>query len=116
MNPRQFATVAAELCGSVVRLGRRLVCWPRFARQRRRNLNRGPPRTISHRRRRTCGRTAGDRNGNAAIANADVATAAKSVTGMATDTTADSDKPESIVVAALPDLSQKLPPKDLTLP
>jgi len=35
---------------------------------------------------------------------------------MATDTTADSDKPESIVVAALPDLSQKLPPKDLTLP
>ena len=49
--------------------------------------------------------------GNAAIANADVATAAESVTGTATDTTAASDKPESIVEAALPDPSQMLPPE-----
>jgi len=38
-----------------------------------------------------------------------VATAAEPVTGAATDTTAASDKPESIVVAALPDPSQTLP-------
>jgi hypothetical protein len=38
-----------------------------------------------------------------------VATAAEPVTGTATDTTAASDKPESIVVAALPDPSQMLP-------
>ena len=47
--------------------------------------------------------------GNAAIANADVATAAESVTGMATGKTAASDEPESIVEAALPDPSQMLP-------
>lgn len=40
---------------------------------------------------------------NAAVANIDVATAAKSVTGTATDTTAASDKLESIVEAALPE-------------
>jgi hypothetical protein len=40
---------------------------------------------------------------NAAVANIDVATAAKSVTGTATDTTAASDKPELIVEAALPE-------------
>ncbi len=48
---------------------------------------------------------------NAAVANAEVATAAEPVTGTATDTTAASDKPESIVVAALPDSSQMLPPE-----
>ena len=46
---------------------------------------------------------------NAAAAGAEVATAAEPVTGTATDTTAASDKPESIVVAALPDPSQMLP-------
>ena len=49
--------------------------------------------------------------GNAAVANAGVATAAESGTGTATDTMAASDKPESIVVAALPDSSQMLPPE-----
>ena len=45
---------------------------------------------------------------DAAAAGAEVATAAEPVTGTATDTTAASDKPESIVVAALPDPSQML--------
>ena len=45
---------------------------------------------------------------NAAAAGAEVATAAEPVTGKATDTTAASDKPELIVVAALPDPSQML--------
>jgi hypothetical protein len=48
--------------------------------------------------------------GNAVVASADVATAAESVTGMATNTTAASDAPESVVEAALPDSSQ-LPPE-----
>jgi len=48
---------------------------------------------------------------NAAVASAEVATAAEPVTGTATGTTAASDKPESIVVAALPDSSQMLPPE-----
>ena len=46
---------------------------------------------------------------NAAVASAEVATAAEPATGTATDTTAAPDKPESIVVAALPDPSQTLP-------
>jgi hypothetical protein len=45
---------------------------------------------------------------DAAVASAEVATAAEPTTGTATDTTAVSDKPESIVVAALPDPSQTL--------
>src|SRR5204862_5012481 len=48
---------------------------------------------------------------NAAVASAEVATAAEPVTGTATGTTAASDEPESIVVAALPDSSQMLPPE-----
>jgi len=53
---------------------------------------------------------------NAAVASAEVATATEPVMGTATDTTAASetaasDKPESIVVAALPDSSQMLPPE-----
>ena len=45
---------------------------------------------------------------NAAVASAEVTTAAEPAAGTATDTTAASDKPESIVVAALPDPSQTL--------
>jgi hypothetical protein len=49
---------------------------------------------------------------NAAVGKADVATAAESVTGTVTDTTAASDEPESIAGAALNDSSQKvLPPE-----
>jgi soluble lytic murein transglycosylase-like protein len=45
---------------------------------------------------------------NAAVASAEVAAAAEPAAGTATDTTAASDKPASIVVAALPDPSQTL--------
>src|SRR6202011_4161259 len=45
---------------------------------------------------------------NVAVASAEVATAAEPAAATATDTTAASDKPESIVVAALPDPSQTL--------
>src|SRR5258705_12439251 len=53
---------------------------------------------------------------NTAVASAEVATATEPVMGTATDTTAASDKPESIVVAALPDSSQMLPPETLPVP
>jgi hypothetical protein len=49
--------------------------------------------------------------GNAAVANADVATAAVSVTGTATDATAALDDPESIVDAASPASSRMPPPE-----
>src|SRR5258705_10034795 len=45
---------------------------------------------------------------NAAVASAEVATAAEPAAGTATHTTVASDKPESIVVAALPHPSQTL--------
>ncbi|WP_291604935.1 peptidase M15 [Bradyrhizobium sp.] len=48
--------------------------------------------------------------GHATIANADVA-AADAVAGMATNTTASSDEPQSIVVVALTDSSQMLSPE-----
>ena len=49
--------------------------------------------------------------GNAAVAKANVATAAESVTGTATDTTAASNEPPSIVEATLPDSSRMPPPE-----
>ena len=46
---------------------------------------------------------------NVTVASADMATAAEAATGTTADTTAASDKPESIIEAALPDTSQTLP-------
>ena len=119
MNPRQFATVAAELCGSVVLAG-----WvvASFAGLGSVGENAGAI-SIEDRRAPSLAADAeladaprATEMGNAAIANADVATAAKSVTGTATDTMAASDKPVSIVVAALPDSSQMLPPETPPVP
>jgi hypothetical protein len=45
------------------------------------------------------------------VAKADVATAVESVTGTASDTTAVSDEPESIIWAPLPNSPQVLPPQ-----
>jgi hypothetical protein len=112
MNPRRSATVALALCGTVVLAGW-IVAWlagfgsagientgavPIEDRAASLTANAelaGPPQATAM--------------GNAAVANTDLATAAESVTGMATDTTAASDEPESIVEAALPDPSQMLP-------
>ena len=114
MNPRRSATVALALCGTVVLAGW-IVAWlagygsagientgavPIEDRAASLTANAelaDPPQATAM--------------GNAAIANADVATAAESVTGMATGKTAASDEPESIVEAALPDPSQ-MPPAD----
>jgi hypothetical protein len=49
--------------------------------------------------------------GNVAVASADVTTVAELVAATAADTTAASKEPKPIVVAALPDASQALPPE-----
>jgi hypothetical protein len=115
MNPRRFATVAAALCGTVVLAGWVVVWLADFGSAGVENTDAVP---IEKRRALSLAAhaeladapqaTAMD---NAAVANDDVATAAESVKGTATDTTAASDEPESIVEAALPDSSQMLPPE-----
>ena len=117
MNPRRFTTVAPAFCGTVVLAGV-IVGWlAGFGSAGTENTGAVPienraaslaanarladePQAIA---------MANAAVANAAVAGAEVATAAEPVTGTATDTTAASDKPESIVVAALPDPSQMLP-------
>src|SRR6267378_7727477 len=117
MNPRRFTTVAPAFCGSLVLAGV-IVGWLAvFGSAATENTGAEPiengaaslaanarladePQAIA---------MANAAVANAAAAGAEVATAAEPVTGTATDTTAASDKPESIVVAALPDPSQMLP-------
>src|SRR5437868_12210533 len=120
MNARRFATVAAASCGTVVLAGWVVASIAGFGsagieitaavpiEDRRApsltadaELAVAPPATAM-------GNAA---VANAAVASAEVATAAEPVTGTETDTTAASDKPESIIVAALPDSSQMLPPE-----
>jgi hypothetical protein len=112
MNPRRSVTVAPALCGTVVLAGW-IIAWlagfgsagientgavPIEDRAASLTANAelaGPPQATAM--------------GNAAVANTDVATAAESVTGMATGKMVASYEPESIVEAALPDPSQMLP-------
>jgi len=112
MNPRRFATVAAALCGTLVLAGW-VVAWPvGFGSAGIENAGAVP---IEDRRAPSLAADAELANplqatamGNAAVANANVVTAAEPVTATATDTTA-LDKQESIVEAGLPDSSQMLP-------
>ena len=120
MNPRRFATVAAALCGTVV-LAAWVVAW--LAGSGSAGIENAGAVPIEDRRAASLAADAGFADApqatamdnaavaNAVVASADVATAAESVTGTATDTTAASDEPESIVEAALPDPSQMLPPE-----
>src|ERR1700738_2592288 len=112
MNPRRSATVAPALCGTVVLAGWIIAWLAGFGSAGIENTGAvsiedraasltadaelaGPPQATAM--------------GNAAVANTDVATAAESVTGMATGKTVASYEPESIVEAALPGPSQMLP-------
>ena len=115
MNPRRFARAAAASCGTVVFAGW-IVAWLAGFGSAGINNTGGVP--IEN---RAASLTANAKladepqaipMGNAVIANADVATTVEQVTGTATDTTAASDEPDSIVEAALPDPSQ-MPPADL---
>jgi hypothetical protein len=115
MNPRQFANVAAALCGTVVLAGW-VVAWPvGFGSAGIENTGAAP---IEDRRAPSLAADAELENAlqatamsNAAIANANVVTAAEpvTVTETATEATAASEEPESIVEAGLPDSSQMLP-------
>jgi len=125
MNPRRFATVAPALCGTVVLAGL-IVGWlAGFGSAGIKNTGAVPienraasltanakladePQAIPMGNAAVANAAAADAAG-AAAAGAEVATAAEPATVTATDTTAASDKPESIVVAALPDPSQMLP-------
>jgi hypothetical protein len=120
MNPRRFATVAAAFCGTLVLAGWVVAWLAGFGSAGIENAGAVP---IEDRRAASLTADAGLADApqatavdNAAVANADVATVAESVTETATDTMAASDKPESIVVAALPDSSQMLPPETPPVP
>ena len=116
MNPRRFTTVAPAFCGSLVLAGVIIGWLAVFGSAGTENTGAMPiengaaslatnaklvdePQAIA---------MANAVVANAAAANAEAATAAESAAGTATDTTAASDKPESIVVAVLPDPSQTL--------
>jgi hypothetical protein len=110
MNPRRFATVAAALCAV---LAGGVVAWPASVGSAGIENTGAVP--IEDRRAPSLTGVAeladaphATAMGNAAVANADVATAAEPV---AANTTTASDEPESIVEAALPDSSQMLPPE-----
>jgi hypothetical protein len=115
MNARRFPTVGAALCGTVV-----LAIWvlASFAILSSAGIERTGAVPIEDRRAPSLAADAepadaphATATSNAVVANADVATAAEPVTQTATDTTAASGEPESIVEAALPASSQMLPPE-----
>lgn len=121
MNPRRFTAVVPTFCGTVVLAGG-IVGWlAGFGSAGTENIGAVPiedraaslaanarladePQAIAM----DNAVVANTVVANAAVAGAEVATAAEPAAGTATDTTAASDKPESIVVAALPDPSQML--------
>src|ERR1700726_1264226 len=115
MNARRFPTVGAALCGTVV-----LAIWvlTSFAVLGSAGIERAGAVPIEDRRAPSLAADAEPADApqataisTAVVANAYVATAAEPVTQTATDTTAASDEPESIVEAALPASSQMLPPE-----
>lgn len=115
MNPRQFQTVAAPLCGTVVLAGWVVAALAGFGATAIENTGvvqiedrRAPSLTADAELADAPQATA---MGNAAVANDDVMTAAELLMGTATDAAAASDEPESIVRAALPDSSQTMPPE-----
>ena len=121
MNPRRFTTVAPAFCGSLVLAGV-IVGWlAGFSSAGTENTDAVPiengaaslatnarledePQAIAM----ANAVVANAVVANAAVASTEVATDAEPAAGTATDTMAASDKPESIVVAALPDPSQTL--------
>ena len=123
MDPRRFTTVAPAFCGSLVLAGV-IVGWLAGFGSAGTENTRAVPIEDSAASLAANARLADKPQAvpmdnavvantvvaNAAVASAEVATAAEPAAGTATDTTAASDKPESIVVAALPDPSQTLSP------
>jgi hypothetical protein len=120
MNPRRIATVAAAFCGTAVLASWVVASLAGFGSTGIENTGvvpveqrRAPPLTADA---QFADAPLAPAMGNATVASADVATGVESVAGMGTGTMATSDEPESIVVAALPDSSQMLPPETLPVP
>src|SRR6478736_1865624 len=120
MNPRRIATVAAAFCGTAVLASWVVASLAGFGSTGIENTGvvpveqrRAPPLTADA---QFAEPALAPAMGNAAVASADVATAAESVAGTATGTMTAADKQESIVVAALPDSSQMLPPETPPVP
>ena len=119
MNPRRFATGAA-VCGTIVLAGWVIAWLAGFGSAGIENTGAVP---IEDRRAASLAADVEFANApqtiamsNAAVvkvdvAKADVAMAVESVTGTASDTSAVSDEPESIIWAALPNSPQVLPPQ-----
>src|SRR3954447_16510631 len=106
MNPRRLAAVAPAFCGTVVLAGC-IVGWlAGLGSAGIKSTGAAPTAASLTANAKLADEPHANPMGNAA--GAEVATAAEPVTGT-TDTTAASDKPESIVVAALPAPSQMLP-------
>src|SRR5258706_5752076 len=127
MNARRFATVAAASCGTVVLAGWVVASLAGFGSagieitaavpiEDRRAPSLTADTELAVAPQATAMGNAAVAVANTAVASAEVATATEPVMGTATDTTAASDKPESIVVAALPDSSQMLPPETPPVP
>jgi hypothetical protein len=120
MNPRRIATVAVAFCGTAVLASWVVAPLAGFGSTGIENTGvvpveqrRAPPLTADA---ELADAPLTPAMGNATVASADVATAAESVAGTATGTMAAADKQESIVVAALPDSSQMLPPETPAVP
>lgn len=113
-NPRRFATVAPTLCGTVALAG-----WVVLAGFGSTGIESTDAVSIENRRASSLAANVGfaeapqvTTTGTLAVANADVATVAESVTAMTSDTNAASDEPKSIE-AAIADPSQMPPPETL---
>jgi hypothetical protein len=127
MNPRRFPTVGVALCGTVVLaswIGGSLAVLSSASFENAGAVpieDRSTPALTANAERADAPQASAVSNtvavSNLAVANADVATVAEPVKGMATDTTAStdttaaSDEPESIIWAALPEPSQTRPPE-----
>ena len=115
MNPGRLSTVAVALCGTGVLAG-----WvvASFSGVGSAGIERASAVPIEHRRAPSltadaerADATQAVATSDSLVANVDVARAVELVTQPATETTAVSDNPESIVQAALPDSSQMMPPE-----
>ena len=118
MNPRRFAQVTTAVCGTVGLAGWVVASLTGLGSAGVENAGAVSIGAVSIEDRRSPSFSTevvdapqATRLGNVAVASADAATVAELVAGTAADTRAASEEPKSIVVAALPDPSQVLPPE-----
>jgi hypothetical protein len=115
MNPRQFATVAPALCGTIVLAGWVVASLDGLGSASIENAS-AVPKIAEHHAPVIADNTElppppqATALGSVAVASADVAAAVEAVKGIVTDTAPPSDQPEPILQAALPDPSETVEP------